>query len=375
MLKVLFDATAVPADRGGVGRYVDSLLPALAASPADLRLLVACRAEDAEHYSALSGEQAVVASPLTAHRAGRLVWEQSGLAILARRCGAQVLHSPHYTMPLWPGVPTVVTLHDATFFSDPSVHLPSKRRFFTVATRHAVRRATELIVPSAATRDELVRLVSPRAGRATVAHLAADASVFAPPTSAEVSALRSALGLGDQPFIAFLGTIEPRKNVGALIRGWVSACADRTDPPALVLAGGRGWDETVDAAVAGVPAGLRLIMPGYLPLESLRALLGGSEVFVYPSLGEGFGLPVLEAMAAGAAVLTTDRLALPEVGGDAVAYTDIDAPAIGRALSRLLDSPAERASLSSRGLARSAEFSWHRSAALHAAVYARAAGL
>jgi glycosyltransferase involved in cell wall biosynthesis len=278
-------------------------------------------------------------------------------------------------MPLWPGVPTVVTLHDATFFSDPSVHLPSKRRFFTVATRHAIRRATELIVPSAATRDELVRLVSPRAARATVAHLAADASVFAPPTSAEVSALRSDLGLGDQRFIAFLGTIEPRKNVAALIRGWVSACADRTDPPALIVAGGRGWDETVDAAVAGVPAGLRLIMPGYLPLESLRALLGGSEVFVYPSLGEGFGLPVLEAMAAGAAVLTTDRLALPEVGGDAVAYTDIDAPAIGRALNRLLDSPAERASLSSRGLARSAEFSWHRSAELHAAVYAQAAGL
>ncbi len=129
--------------------------------------------------------------------------------------------------------------------------------------------------------------------------------------------------------MAFLGTLEPRKNVPNLIRGFVQAVRDRPDPPVLVLAGGRGWDEQVDAAAHTVPSGVEVLRPGYLPLNDLPALLGGAEVVAYPALGEGFGLPVLEAMACGATVLTTPRLALPEVGGEAVAYTEPDADSIG----------------------------------------------
>jgi glycosyltransferase involved in cell wall biosynthesis len=373
LLKVLFDATAVPADRGGVGRYVDSLLPALATLADAPELQVVCRPEDVWYYSDLTQREAIATPGWTGPRPARLLWEQTGLALLARRSGADVLHSPHYTMPVTAGLPTVVTLHDATFFSDPDLHLPAKRYFFRSATRHAVRRATELIVPSAATRDELRRRVSPRAARATVAHLAVDRGVFHPPATDEVAKLRADLGLSERPFVAFLGTVEPRKNVGNLIRGWVAACADRADPPALVLAGGQGWDESVDAAAAAIPAHLRLVRPGYLPIEALRALLGGCEVFAYPSLGEGFGLPVLEAMSCGAAVLTTDRLALPEVGGDAVAYTGIDAASIGGALAGLLDAPDRRRQLAELGRVRAAEFSWAHAAAIHAEVYRRAA--
>ena len=106
-----------------------------------------------------------------------------------------------------------------------------------------------------------------------------------------------------------------------LIRGWVAAVADRPDPPALVIAGGQGHDDEIDQAVAEVPAHLRLLRPGYLRFADLPGFLGGALVAAYPSYGEGFGLPVLEAMACGAPVLTTPRLSLPEVGGDAVAYT------------------------------------------------------
>ena len=108
---------------------------------------------------------------------------------------------------------------------------------------------------------------------------------------------------------------------------------------------------------------LRLIRPGYLPLARLPALLGGATVVAYPSLAEGFGLPVLEAMACGAAVLTTERTALPEVGGDAVAYTEPDATSIGRALGELLDDPARRAVLGQRGRERAAGFTWDACAA------------
>ncbi|HST46565.1 glycosyltransferase family 4 protein, partial [Jatrophihabitans sp.] len=210
--------------------------------------------------------------------------------------------------------------------------------------------------------------------RLQVAHLGVDTELFSPPDAAAQAKARSAAGLEpDEQFVAFLGTLEPRKNVPALIRGWVSACA-RIDgrPPALVLAGGAGWDRELDAAVAAVPAGLRLLRPGYLPLADLPGLLGAAAVVAYPSLGEGFGLPVLEAMACGAAVLTTRRLALPEVGGDAVAYTEPDDASIADALGRLLTDPELRARLSRAGLVRARGFSWAACAQAHLAGYEKA---
>jgi glycosyltransferase involved in cell wall biosynthesis len=152
----------------------------------------------------------------------------------------------------------------------------------------------------------------------------------------------------------------------------VRACEGREDPPALVLAGGSGWDDTVDGVVAEVPPSLRLLRPGYLRFSDLPGYLGGATVVAYPSFGEGFGLPVLEAMACGAPVLTTRRLSLPEVGGDAVAYTEPDEAAIGEALAALLDDPAERARLAAAGHARAQQFTWAASAEVHLASYAAA---
>jgi GT2 family glycosyltransferase/glycosyltransferase involved in cell wall biosynthesis len=371
VLRVLVDATAVPGNRGGVGRYLDGLLPALAAR-ADLAVIVASQARDADLFGSYGVQVEPVPAAL-ASRPARLIWEQVGLPRLAAQVQADVLHCPHYTMPLRPGLPVVSTLHDATFFSDPQLHTAGKARFFRAATRLAIARADALIVPSAATRDELSRLVSRDARFAVVAHHGVDAGVFAPPSPAALDRLRLEIGLGGSPFIAFLGTIEPRKNVGALIEGWQQAVTGRTEPPVLVLAGGPGWDDTIDDLIAEVPEPLRVIRPGYLPLPLLPALLGGAELVCYPALGEGFGLPVLEAMACGAVTVTTDRLALAEVGGDAVEYCPVDAAGIGRVLKRLLDDPERCAQLRRLGPARAAGFSWDSSAAQHVAAYRRAA--
>ena len=369
--RVVVDATAVPADRGGVGRYVDELLPALVQEGADLAVVV--QAHDVEHYRALlPGVELLAAPPAIARAAVRFAWEQAGLPALARRGGADVLHSPHYTMPLAARLPVVTTLHDATFFTHPDVHLAVKRRFFRTWTRISLRRARRCVTPSAATRDELVRVAGARADRIDVAHLGVDARRFHVPTTAERAAVREHLGLTGR-YVAFLGTIEPRKNAANLVRGWVRAVAGADDPPALVLAGGRGWDDEIDRAAAEVPAGLTLLRPGYLPLDLLAGLLGDAEVVAYPSLGEGFGLPVLEAMACGAAVLTTRRLSLPEVGGDAVAYTEPDAAAIAAALSGLLADPARRQDLGEAARARAAGFDWRSCARAHLASYAAAA--
>ena len=391
-LRVLVDATAIPADRGGVGRYVDELLPALRRAGVDV--VVVCQRRDVEQVTALVGRRRVVAAPgWVARRPARLVWEQVGLPRVVARTRAKVLHSPHYTMPLITAAPLitapplvtaaplvtgrfarVVTLHDATFFSHPQLHSRVKAVFFRTWTRLAVRSSAVLVVPSRATASQVAQYTGADPARFHVAYHGVDTDVFHPADADAQQRVRASLGLDrTTPYVAFLGTLEPRKNVPALVRGWAQAAAGRDPAPVLVLAGGRGWDDTIEPTLAQVPDGLRVVRPGYLPLADLAPFLSGAQVVAYPSLGEGFGLPVLEAMACGAAVLTSAELALSEVGGDAVAYTGTTAADIADRLGRLLDDAGERDRLRSAGLARAAGFTWDAAAQVHRSAYREAA--
>jgi glycosyltransferase involved in cell wall biosynthesis len=371
--RVLVDATAVPADRGGVGRYVDGLVGALGAATTDFA--VVCQRADAERYSRLAPSARVVAGPTAiAHRPARLAWEQTGLPLVAHQVEAPVIHSPYYTMPLAAGRPVVVTIHDATVFSFPEVHTAVRGGFYRSATRTSLRRATRCLVPSKATRDELVRILDADPAKIDVAYHGVDTTLFHRPSDIERERVSARLGLHGQPYVAFLGLLDRRKNVDALVRGWASAVADLPDPPALVLAGTNGWDDAVEAAIAEVPAHLKVVRPGYLRYGDLSGFLGGAVVVAYPSMAEGFGLPVLEAMASGAAVLTTRRLSLPEVGGDAVAYTEPDAPSLAAGLRELLADSTRRQALADAAFRRAQEFTWAASAEGHLASWARAAG-
>ena len=343
-MKVLLDATAIPADLGGVGRYVDDLVPELIACGVNLAMAVQQR--DVAHFSTkVPRAHLFPVSQSMESRGARMAWEQTGLPALIHRIRPDVLHSPHYTFPALHQVPVVVTLHDATFFSHPQAHSPIKQKFFTNAIRRAVRRADALVVPSQATRDETIKYVGGDTERFHIAYHGVDTSVFHPVDDAERARVAASLGLEGRRYIGFLGTLEPRKNVPNLVRAWIDVFRDCENAPALVLAGGPGWDEDIEPALAQVPRHLNVLRPGYLPLEDLPGFLSGCEILAYPSIGEGFGLPVLEAMACGAAVLTTRELSLPEVGGDAVAYCGLDAPAIARALVELDADPQRRAAL------------------------------
>ncbi|MFF3856354.1 glycosyltransferase family 4 protein [Micromonospora sp. NPDC002575] len=372
--RVLIDATSVPADRGGVGRYVDGLLGALGkVCGQGVDLAVVGLRTDLERYSRmLPGAEIVAAPAAVAHRPARLAWEQTGLPLLAQQVGAQVLHSPFYTCPLRAGCPVTVTVHDATFFTEPEHYDKSRRTFFRSAIKTSLRRAARVIVPSKATRDELIRLLDADPTRIDVAYHGVDHAAFHAPGEEEKARVRARLGLGDSSYVAFLGAKEPRKNVPNLIRGWARAVADRQDPPALVIAGGQGHDDDIDRAVAEVPSHLRLLRPGYLRYADLPGFLGGALVAAYPSYGEGFGLPILEAMACAAPVLTTPRLSLPEVGGDAVAYTSEAPEQIAADLAALLDDEQRRLSLAKAGFDRAKEFTWESSAEVHIAAWTRA---
>jgi glycosyltransferase involved in cell wall biosynthesis len=374
--RVLVDATSVPADRGGVGRYVDGLLGALGkVTGSAVDLVVVAQRTDVERYARLlNGAQVLSAPAALAHRPARLAWEQTGLPMLAQQFNAQVLHSPFYTCPLRAGCPVTVTVHDATFFTEPEHYDKSRRTFFRSAIKTSLRRASRVIVPSKATRDELIRLLDADPTRIDVAYHGVDHAAFHAPGEEEKARVRARLGLGDTSYVAFLGAKEPRKNVPNLIRGWVLAVRDRPDPPALVIAGGQGHDDEIDRAVVDVPGHLRLLRPGYLRYADLPGFLGGALVAAYPSYGEGFGLPILEAMACAAPVLTTPRLSLPEVGGDAVAYTSEDPEQIAADLGALLDDEGRRLRLAKAGFERAKEFSWESSAEVHVAAWTRAVG-
>ncbi|MBO9577373.1 MAG: glycosyltransferase family 4 protein [Microbacteriaceae bacterium] len=369
MPEVLVDATAIPAARGGVGRYVDEIVRFVAAGGTPVA--VACQARDAEHFRALGAEVHAVAGIERTFR--RMLWEQFGLPRLARRAGARLIHSPHYTVPVLTRRRRVVAFWDATFFSDPHLHTRVKRRFFPAWMRLSRRLADQVVTSSSATARELDRFLKPIPGRDyRVVHLAADHARFRPPAAADVERVRERLGL-DRPWIAFLGTIEPRKNVPALVDAYARISAAWTgtaeELPVLAIAGQDGWDVDLAPHLAAVPAPGRALRLGYVALEDLPAYLGGAELVAYPSLGEGFGLPVVEAMACGAAVLTTRRLSLPEVGGDAVAYAEPDVERLAVAMTALIASPEERAELGRRGIERAAGFTWEATAAATLAVW------
>jgi glycosyltransferase involved in cell wall biosynthesis len=365
--RILIDATAIPGNRGGVGRYLDGLLSGLAT--VDAPVAVVAHPRDFNAFAAL-GLEVIAAPAWIGHAPLRLIWEQLALPRLMRRGGFDVLHSPHYTFPVRGRFGRVVTIHDLTFFTLPEAHSPLKRRFFRSWLVRLARVPYPVIAVSRTTADEFVRLLGAERSRITVALHGFDAATFRVPKSEDISAFGAGLNPPVSRWISFLGTFEPRKNVVALIEAHTKLGAQA---PPLLLAGGPGWDPAVAPAIEAARArGVDVRVLGYLPVERLSAFLGGSELVAYPSLGEGFGLPVLEAMATGACVLTTRELALPEVGGDAVAYTATGSDEICAAITALLADPVRRSALRSAALRRASEFTWTKAAHAHLDAYRRA---
>ena len=263
--------------------------------------------------------------------------------------------------------PLVVTIHDLAFFADPTQPTKHGLRFFTRGTELARRHAELVLVPSQATADECLAHGFD-AARLRVVPWGVDAVEVG---EDEVAKVRAAHGL-DRPYVLFVGTIEPRKNLRGLVEAMRTLAGRDVD---LVLVGPDGWNEDVASLLARLDGtGIGVHALGFLPPAELPALYAGCAAFCFPSLREGFGMPVLEAMAHGAPVVTSAGTATAEVAGDAALLVDPnDHDAIATALGTLLDEPAVAADLAERGRARAATFTWERTAALTAAAYAEVA--
>ena len=286
-----------------------------------------------------------------------------------------VLFAPNFVPPPTASRRLVLTVHDLAFRRFPETAPQTTRRWLQRLDR-AIHQAAEVVVPSEATKVDVLELYGVPEERVAVIHHGVDTDRIRPARPAEVDRFRREHSV-EGPYLLFLGGLEPRKNLPRL----VEAYGRLPDAPALVIAGAsvawnpEGRDE-LDAALASLDgrARERVVMTGYLGERDKVAALTGAEALVFPSLYEGFGFPVLEAMACGTPVLTSDVSSLPEVAGrDAVLVDPLDVGAIEDGMRRVVEDRALRKALIEGGRERVRSFTWTRSAVAHAAVLHRAA--
>lgn len=362
--RVVLDVSAAHPTAGGGHTYAHLLsrhLPAVGVKP-----LCLTRVGD----SSDKWDQRAVLPVVPTNRLRRLAWEQTSLLrTVARRApAASVLHSTHYTMPEYPRrapIARIVTIHDLTFFTRPADHSVAKRQFFRRAIAVAARRADQLICVSEPTARELLRFVDVRVGVEVIPH-GIDLTRFTTdePSPGHDTRILAELGI-DRPYALHLGTIEPRKNVARFIEAMACQRGPSSDLE-VVLAGG-AWPGEREALPA--PKGLRIHHLGIVDDAVVPALLRSARVIAYPSFAEGFGLPVIEALACGAPVVTSRHSVMEELAPNAVIVVDplsVDelADALRRAASGDGPELADRTSAASR-------YDVGECARRHAAVYER----
>jgi glycosyltransferase involved in cell wall biosynthesis len=363
----------VPGETGGMEVYARELIPAmLAAAPPRTRFTAFISRDAAASGSGFWRElMPVVTVPVHARNRGQWVaGEQAFLPPLAMRAGVDLVHSLASTAPLWGRFRRVVTVHDLIYAHYPDAHPGIRDKGVRLLIPAAIRRSDRVIAISESTRGDLVDLLGVPSGVIDVVPQGMGATRREQPLpEAEI---RSRFALGDRPILLTMSAKRPHKNLAGLIDALARIPAERR--PLLVLPGYATWHEQElrdKAARAGLADDVRFL--GWISGEELEGLWTFAEAFVFPSFYEGFGLPILEAMARGVPVACSDASSLPEVAGDAALLFDPrDPEAIAQTIDRLLDDAPLRERLRARGFQRARAFTWEQTARGTLASYARA---
>jgi glycosyltransferase involved in cell wall biosynthesis len=366
----------VPGETGGMEVAARELIPALLAeAPPGIRFTAFVNREAAAAKDGPWGELLpVVRVPVSARN--RVQWvlgEQTLLPVLAARAGVQLMHSMASTAPLWGRFQRVVTVHDLIYARFPDAHAGIRDKGMKVLVPAAAHRANRVIADSQSTRDDLIALLGISPWLIDVVPLGLGAvRRQAPLAEREV---RTRFELGERAMVLSLSAKRPHKNLLALLGALARVPA--AERPVLVLTGYATAYELElrqHARALDIEADVRF--PAWVSAEELEGLWGLAQAFVFPSLYEGFGLPVLEAMARGVPVACSNASSLPEVAGNAALQFDPrDEAAIAQSLTRLLSDHVLAETLRERGLQRAHEFTWERSARLTLESYSRALGL
>lgn len=314
------------------------------------------------------GVDARIASCSTASPPARVVWEQFLLPVHLVLDDVDLLHGPAYALPLICPTRSIVTVHDLSFFLYPQAFNPGNRLYLRLMTRLAAQRADAVLAVSEHTRQDVLRLLNVPADRVHAVPNGID-STFRPLPTPQVRRFRAENQLPEQ-FILCISTIEPRKNLATLIRAY--AALGNTQYK-LVIGGGRGWRyESIFALVEELGLEDRVCFPGFVAHSDLPYWYNTADVFVFPSIYEGFGLPPLEAMACGTPVIASNASSLPEVVGSAGLLVEpTDVTALADAIQQVISKPELAASMAAQGLARAGGFSWRACAERTARLYER----
>lgn len=366
-MQIGIDYTAAVRQGGGIGRYTRNLIRALAGLDAENRytLFVAGGWGRGDGLGPWPANFRIRSVPLT-DRWLHILWQRLRLPVPVQVATGplDLFHSPDFVLPPTGRTPTILTVHDLSFLCVPECFVPAFRRYLEGAVRRAVRRAWRILADSESTRRDLIELLGVEPERVTVLYPGVEPR-FRPARDAGVlERVRSRYSLPGR-FILGLGTLQPRKNFVGLIDAFVRLLA-AGDPGLadlhLVIVGGPGWMyDQIAARVIATGLEGRVHLPGFVDDADLPAVYSLASAFAFPSWYEGFGLPLLEAMACGTPVVAADNSSLPEVVGNAgLLVSTGDTDALAGALARLLTDEALRARLVAAGREQAQRFTWER---------------
>jgi glycosyltransferase involved in cell wall biosynthesis len=366
-MRVALDAIPLVAAKTGVGHYTDALAESLARVHHDHQYDLLSPFDFS--YDCCNGRPANLNKRFFPVRSVFRKWWLFGLPAMLQISPVDVFHGTNYCIPVIAPCPTVVTFHDMSLLAQSVTHETANVRRGKRRMPLMARRASMIIAPSEWTKQEIVKYLGLRPEKIRVIPEAARDKMKPVPISECQSVIEK--HQIKPPYLLYVGTIEPRKNLLTLIRAYQELLVTTSHHPQLVLCGGRGWlDDEVFKLVDELKLQDQIRFTGYVEDGDLPALYSAAEIFIYPSVYEGFGLPPLEAMACGAPVISSNGSSLPEVVGQAgLIHDPSDQRALTQYMVKLLDSSATREHFKQAGLKQAAHFSWDRAARETQAVY------
>ena len=373
MQRIAIDYTPAYGQSGGIGRYVRELTAALATLDAanDYRLFVS-GAEKGALPAAPAANFAWRPTAISPRWLAR-IWHRARLPLPVELFTGKVdlFHATDFALPQTLGTTrTLLTVHDLSFVRAPAAASPPLKAYLDAVVPRSVARADHILADSAATRDDLIELYKTPARKITVLYSGVDQRFRPVAEKGTLAATRAKYGLAEYPYALSVGTLQPRKNYSRVIQALAEVRAGGQDLR-YAIAGGQGWleDEMQRTITAtGMEDFVHLL--GYVDDEDLPALYSGSKMLLMPSLYEGFGLPILEAMACGVPVIASNVSSLPEVAGDAGILVDpTDTAALRDAMIAVETEPNLRQQLVEKGYRQAARFTWRRSASQLLSVY------